>query len=638
MSAFSLMGLGSKAVSAAYAQLQSTGNNIANANIKGYSRQSAQLATASAENTGSGYLGRGVLVTTIARAANMFMTQQVVATASTAAADAARRGRLSQLEKVFAGGAAGLGQAATQIFNAFADLAAVPGDLAARQVVLARLEDFATLSRSTSAQIESLQGSVSHDVVGAVSEVNALSGALAKLNVSIQKAGAQGHSPNDLLDQRDQLIQRLGEKLQLQVYVAADDTANLFVGSGQSLVVGGAAYKMMAAADVDDPTRVRMSIDQGGLSADMTIGDVGDGQIGGLLDFQGGALADARNRLGQMVTGLASALNRQQSLGLDLQGQAGAALYGFSGPQAVPATSNAQDAGGHYLATVSLTISDPAKLQASDYRLAPDPAKAGQYVVTRLSDGQVFQPVADGQQIDGFAISIGPTPPAPGESFRLKPVSASAADLTVLLKSPRGVAAANPVTAQALASNTGSASVRAVEINAAPATAYQALTVNFTDDLGGYEIRDARQAALASGSFVAGQAIVFDGIALHLSGVARSGDQVRIDPTTHPAASNGNALRFDNMAALGLIDGVTVADAHANTLSALGSQLQGANAAADTSQAVAGRAAADLSGVVGVNLDEEAARLIQYQQAYQASAKVLQSAQTLLDTILGLAR
>ena len=638
MSAFSLMGLGSKAVSAAYAQLQSTGNNIANANIKGYSRQSAQLATASAESTGSGYLGRGVLVTTIARAANMFMTQQVVATASTAAADAARRGRLSQLEKVFAGGAAGLGQAATQIFNAFADLAAVPGDLAARQVVLARLEDFATLSRSTSAQIESLQGSVSHDVVGAVSEVNALSGALAKLNVSIQKAGAQGHSPNDLLDQRDQLIQRLGEKLQLQVYVAADDTANLFVGSGQSLVVGGAAYKMMAAADVDDPTRVRMSIDQGGLSADMTIGDVGDGQIGGLLDFQGGALADARNRLGQMVTGLASALNRQQSLGLDLQGQAGAALYGFSGPQAVPATSNAQDAGGHYLATVSLTISDPAKLQASDYRLAPDPAKAGQYVVTRLSDGQVFQPVADGQQIDGFAISIGPTPPAPGESFRLKPVSASAADLTVLLKSPRGVAAANPVTAQALASNTGSASVRAVEINAAPATAYQALTVNFTDDLGGYEIRDARQAALASGSFVAGQAIVFDGIALHLSGVARSGDQVRIDPTTHPAASNGNALRFDNMAALGLIDGVTVADAHANTLSVLGSQLQGANAAADTSAAVAGRAAADLSGEVGVNLDEEAARLIQYQQAYQASAKVLQSAQTLLDTILGLAR
>ena len=638
MSAFSLMSLGSKAVNAAYAQLQSTGNNIANANVKGYSRQSAQLATSSAEYTGSGYLGRGVTVTTIARASNLFMSQQVVATGSAAAADAARRDRLSQLEKVFAGGAAGMGQAATQIFNAFADLAAAPTDLAARQAVLARLEDFASLARSTSTQIESLQGSVSHDVVGAVQEVNALAGSLAKLNVSIQKANAEGHSPNDLLDQRDQLIQSLGEKLQLQVYVGADDTASLFVGSGQSLVVGGSAFKMMAAPDVDDPTRVRLRIDQGGLAAEMTVQDVGDGQIGGLLDFQGQALADARNRLGQLVTGLASALNRQQGLGLDLQGQAGSALYSFSGPQAVPATANAKDAGGQYLATVSLAVTDPSRLQASDYRLTPDPASAGQYVVTRLSDGQVFQPVADGQEIDGFAIHIGPTPPAAGESFRLKPVSASAADLTLLLKSPRGVAAANPVTALALATNTGNASVRAVEINAAPAAGYRPLTVNFTDDQGGYEIVDAANARLASGNFVAGQPIVFDGIALQLSGVARSGDQVRIDPTTHPAASNGNALRFDHLATLGLIDGVTVADAHANTLSALGSQLQGANAAANTSQAVAGRAAADLSGVVGVNLDEEAARLIQYQQAYQASAKVLQSAQSLLDTILSLSR
>ncbi len=638
MSAFSLMSLGSKAVSAAYTQLQSTGNNIANANVKGYSRQSAQVATSIPEYTGAGYLGRGVTVTTIARASNMFMSQQAVATGSTAAADAVRRDRLSQLEQAFAAGEAGLGQAATRIFNAFADLAAVPADLAARQVVLARLEDFASLSRSASAQIEALQGSVSHDVVGAVSEVNALAGALARLNASIQKAGAEGHSPNDLLDQRDQLIKRLGEKLQLQVYISADDTASLFVGSGQSLVMGGAAYKMMAGADANDPTRVRMSIDQGGLSADMTIQDVGDGQIGGLLDFQGQALADARNRLGQLVTGLASALNQQQAWGLDLQGQAGSALFSFRGPQAVPATSNAQDASGQYLASVSLAVTNPALLKASDYQLQPDPANGGQYIVTRLSDGQVFQPVTDGQEIDGFAITIGPTPPAAGESFRLKPVSGAAADLSALLKNPRSVAAANPVTAQALVTNQGSASVRAVEIVAAPAGGYQVLTLNFIDDQGGYEILDARQISLASGSYVAGRPIVHDGIALQLSGLARSGDQVQIAPTVHLAASNGNAMRFDNLANRALIDGQTAADAHANTLSTLGVQLQGARQAAETSEAVAGRAAADLSGVVGVNLDEEAARLIQYQQAYQASAKVLQSAQSLLDTILSLAR
>ena len=638
MSAFSLMGLGTKAVNAAYTQLQATGNNIANANIKGYSRQSAQLATSPAEYTGSGYLGRGVTVTTIARAANMFMAQQVVATGSAAAADAVRRDRLSQLEQVFGSGPAGLGHAATQIFNSFADLAAVPTDLAARQAVLARLEDFAMLARSTSAQIESLQGSVSHDVAGAVTEVNAMTQALAKLNVSIQKAGAEGHSPNDLLDQRDQLVQRLGEKLQLQVFVSPDNTVSLFVGSGQSLVVGGAAYKVLAETDPDDPAYLRMGIDQGGLTADMTIQDVGEGQIGGLLDFQGSALADARNRLGQLVSGLASALNLQQSLGLDLQGQAGSALYTFTGPQALPALRNAQDAGGNYLATVSLAITDAARLQASDYQLEADPANGGQYIVTRLADGQVFQPVADGQTIDGFSITIGPTAPAVGESFRLKPVSAAAADLSLQLRNPRGVAAANPVTAVALAANTGNAAVRAVQIVAAPAAPYQPLTLSFIDDQGGYEIRDAGNALLASGSFVAGLPIALDGIELSLSGRARSGDVVQINPTTHPAASNGNAVRFDHLATLGLIDGVTVTDAHANTLSVLGVRLQGASAAASTSEAVASRAAADLSAVVGVNLDEEAARLIQYQQAYQASAKVLQSAQSLLDAILNLSR
>ncbi len=638
MSAFSLMSLGSRAVNAAYAQLQSTGNNIANANTKGYSRQQAMLATNSAELTGSGYLGRGVTVTTVTRASNMFMAQQGVATASAAAADSVRRDRLSQLEKVFAGGQAGLGHAATQIFNAFADLAAVPTDLAARQAVLARLEDFATLARSSSGQIEALQDSVSHDVTGAVAEVNTMAGALAKLNTSIQKAGAEGHSPNDLLDQRDQLIKQIGEKLQLQVYISPDDTASLFVGSGQTLVLGSVSHAVLAAADANDPTRVRLGIDQGGLTADMSIQDVGDGQIGGLLDFQGQALADARNRLGQLVAGLAGAVNRQQGLGLDLQGQAGGPLFGLKGPQALPAGGNLKDGDGHYLASVNLTLSDPASLRASEYQLQADPASSGQYQVTRLSDGQVFQPVADGQQIDGLTIHIGPTAPLPGESFRLKPVSAAAGDLSVLLKNPRGVAAASPVVATAAPGNAGTLSVRSVAAVAAPAAAYQALKLSFVDDQGGYQIHDGANRLLASGSFAAGQALVYDGIELSMSGLARAGDQVQIVPTVFPAASNGNALRFDNLASLALIDGQTVADAHASTLSALGVQLQGANAAADTSTAVAARAAADLSGQVGVNLDEEAARLIQYQQAYQASAKVLQTAQSLLDTLLNILR
>jgi flagellar hook-associated protein 1 FlgK len=188
MTTTSLMSLGTTALYAANAQLLTTSNNIANANTPGYSRQSVELATAGSAYNGSGYFGRGVTVSTVTRAANMFLSQQAVATGSAAAADGVRRDMLSQLEKVFAGGEAGLGHAATQIFNAFADVATNPADLSARQAVLGRLEDFASLARSSSDQIEALQANVVHDVQGGLSEVNTLAAQLGKLNLAIAAA------------------------------------------------------------------------------------------------------------------------------------------------------------------------------------------------------------------------------------------------------------------------------------------------------------------------------------------------------------------------------------------------------------------------------------------------------------------
>ena len=637
MASTSLMTLGTQAVFAAYAQLQTTGNNIANANTPGYSRQSVELSTAGSDYNGSGYMGRGVTVATVSRASNMFLTQQAVATGSAAAADGTRSQMLSQLEKVFASGASGLGQAATQIFNAYADVAAAPADLSARQVTLGRLEDFASLARASSKQIEALQSSLSNDIKGGVSQVNTLAASLAKLNTGIAAAVNQGQMPNDLLDQRDLLVAQIGAQMEVHTYVAADQTASVFVGSGQTLVMGGSANSLLTPADPDDSTQIGVALSIGGQLVALSSANVGNGQIGGLLRFQGSDLGDARNRLGQLVTGLATAINQQQGFGLDLQGQAGSALFSFSGPQALPASSNARDASGSYIASVSLTVTDAAALKASDYRLQADPA-AGQYTVTRLSDGQVFNAVSDGQSVDGFAIHIGPSAPAPGESFVLKPVARAAADLTVLLKNPRGLAAANPVTAVLAATNVGTASVAALDIKAAPASAYAAFSIKFSDNNGSYQVLDAAGSVLAAGSFTAGQPIMHDGIALTLAGVPRAGDRLQVTPTSYPAASNGNALHFDNMASLALVDGQTVSDAYANALSDVGVRVQGAVAAADTSATVSTRAKAELTGKVGVNLDEEAARLIQYQQSYQAAAKMLQTAQTMFDAILALAR
>ena len=634
MTTSSLLSIGTSALYAANAQLQTTSNNIANANTPGYSRQTVVLATAGSEYNSAGYQGRGVTVASITRATNMFLTQQAVAAGSNAAGDGVRRDMLAQLEQVFGGGVAGLGHAANEIFNAFADVAAAPADLSARQAVLGRLEDFASLARSSSDQIEVLQANVVHDVQGGVDEINTLATQLAKLNVSIESASRLGQQPNDLLDHRDDLIKRIGSQIEVHTVTGPDGVASVYIGSGQTLVLGAASFRLLATDDPVDRSHAALAINNGGKLTPLSAESIGSGQIGGLLRFQTQDLAEARNRLGQLVSGLAGALNAQQSLGLDLQGQPGTPLLRFSGPQALPASSNARDANGNYLSGVTLTVTDPAALQASDYLLVPDPANGGQYIVTRLADGAVLPPVADGGTVDGFTITIGANAPQVGESFVLKPVSAAAADLAVVLKNPRGLAAANPVTAVINPANTGTAAVAGVQIDALPAAGYQALTVNFIDDAGAYEIRDAGNSLLAAGSFAAGQPISFDGIALSINGLPRSGDRIAINPTTHPAASNGNALRFDDMAGRRLIDGQTVTDAYANAMADVGVRVQGAVAAADTSSTVASRANAELSAEVGVNLDEEAARLIQFQQNYQAAAKMLQTAQMLFDTLI----
>ena len=633
MTTSSLMSLGTSALYAANAQLLTTSNNIANANTPGYSRQSVQLETAGSAYNSSGYFGRGVNVATVTRAANMFLSQQAVATGAAAAADGVQRDMLSQLEKVFPGGEAGLGYAATRIFNAFADVAATPGDLAARQAVLGRLEDFASLARSSSDQIEAMQANVVHDVAGSISEVNTLATQMAKLNLAIAAATNRNQQPNDLLDQRDELVRRIGAQVQVHTVQSPDQTVAVYVGSGQTLVLGGASFKLVPQADSYDPSRIAVGISIGGQITQLDTQSIGEGQVAGLLRFQQGDLAEARNRLGQLVAATGTTLNTQQALGLDLQGQPGSPLLMLSGPQALPAQTNAR-AGAGYAASVSIAIANPAALTASDYRLVPDPANGGQFIVTRLADNKVFAPVVDGDTIDGFSITVGASGPQPGDSFLLRPVTAAASGVTVALKNPRGLAAASPLTAVVSAANTGTATIAALQITAAPASTYQTMTLRFDDDLGNYSLLDGADAVLVSGSFTAGRPIVYDGMALTLNGLARSGDRVAISLTANPAASNGNALRFDDLANRALVDGVTVSDAYANLMADVGVRVQGAVAAADTTATVAQRARAELSADVGVNLDEEAARLIQFQQSYQAAAKVLQTAQTLFDTLL----
>jgi flagellar hook-associated protein 1 len=283
-----------------------------------------------------------------------------------------------------------------------------------------------------------------------------------------------------------------------------------------------------------------------------------------------------------------------------------------------------------------MTLADESALQASDYTLEPDGSSPGQYLLTRRSDGLV-RSIADGDTVDGVTFTLAGI--AAGDRFLLQPVSRAAVDMRRALDDPRGLAAASPLAAERGGTNTGSATVASLRVVDPAVDPEQTATIRFYSDTGAYdwELRDRTSNTLlssGSGAWQPGEPIVLNGFELSLAGVPAIDDEFTVSKTAYPAANNGNALGFAALRDDAFIGGETITDAYASAMADIGVRVQGAATAADVSSAVALQARERVSGETGVNLDEEAARLIQFQQSYQAAAKVLQVAQSVFDTLL----
>jgi len=649
MGASTLMGIGTRAMFANYAALQTTGNNIANANTQGYSRQQVELSTAKGQYTGAGFFGQGVNVTTVTRSYDRFLTTQAASTNSVASADAARNDQLTQLENVFPLGESGLGYAAGKLLNAFVDVANNPQDASSRQVVLTRAQELSTRFVTAGAQLNALQIGVTLDVRSAVDTLNSQAKQLADLNKQISALNGTGQPPNDLLDQRDQLIADISSKINVTTIQADDGSIGLFIGGGQSLVLGSNANTLKASPDDYDPAKVQITLTEGGVDRPVLSQSITGGSIAGLLRFQNDDLSAARNLLGQMAVAISGAVNQQQSLGLDA-GQpaaAGAPIFSVGAPRTLPASANLGDA------SFGLTVTDSTHVLASDYELRFDGTS---YSMTRLSDnaqvanGLTAADLAAGVQVDGLTLQLNAGASASGDRYLLQGVGTASAEMKTVLANPKGLAAAAMVTSNFAVTNTGTATAASLGV-VDPSTYDPALTARFTFNTNtgdySYDMLDASNGVVSSGTgtWTAGQPISVNGFELQLAGVPRSGDVVSVGPTTSPAANNGNALNFvalANSAFVGaetlsngsIAPGKTITDAYASALSEIGVRVQSAKSAAGISSSVAATAESTRANKAGVNLDEEAARLIQFQQSYQAAAKMLQVAQSIFDTLL----
>ncbi len=614
--------------------LDTTGHNIANVTTEGYSRQSVTLDSRNPQLTGFGYVGSGVQTSSVTRAYNEFLAMQFRSSSSATAELDTYRDLATQIDNVLTDENIGLTGALQDFFNAVQGVADDPTSIPARQALLTEgsaIESrFSTLDKLFGDLTSQVNGSLN----GTISDINNLADSIAALNDKIVLAtgiGA-GNVPNDLLDQRDHLVDQLSEKVNVSTNVQDNGAMNVFIGSGQALVLNGQANSLALKTTGFDVSAVDVVLQQSGGDIVVTQFMTG-GEIGGTLRFRNEVLDTSIATLGQISISLAYTVNEQHNNGLDLTGAQG--LDFFTDPTITPIQLTGADT---LPSTDSLAVSvaNTAGLTSSDYTLS---VAAGVTTLTRLSDGTSTN-VNSGDIVDGLKFSFSNL--ENGDSYRIRPTREAAGEIKLALNDPREIAAAQAVVSTVTPANTGTGDISSVSVDGLtlPIPTDVTLTYNGT----GYVVTVAGSAnsTLAYTSANNGDPYTitvagFGAINLTLTGNPVTGDIITLTENTGGIGDNRNAnLLTDLQTALTLTGGTaSFQDTYGTIVSSVGRNVQAAEANGEAQRGLLNQTIASKGSVSGVNLDEEAANLLRYQQAYQAASQVILTSRAIFDTLLG---
>lgn len=545
-----MLSVGVSGLQAYQRSLVTVGHNISNVNTEGYSRQTVELATRDPILAGNGFIGTGVNVTSVQRVYDQFLYDQVTSRNSTYNQLDTLQTLASGIDELLANEDAGLNPTLQAFFNAVQDVANNPTSIPTRQVLISEAETLASRFESLDQRFEDLRNTTNDQLVAVTTEVNGIASAIADLNKSIaQETGASGgQPPNDLLDKRDVLISQLSELVSVSTIDAKDGSVNVFIGSGQTLVLGFDSNTIGTIRSEFDQSQLEVAFTSSTTSYSIS-NQISGGKLGGLLEFRDDILNPAQDAMGRIAIGLADTFNTQHQLGDDINGAAGGLFFNSivtSSPEVFPSTGNNAASG-----TVGVAITDSNAIQASEYRLNYDGAT---FTLTRMSDDTVVDsgfttgdfPRAVAS--DGISLNLAGSVAA-GDSFLIRPVRKGATDIDVAVGSAAEVAAA--ATGNSLGDNSNALALAGLQLK---------------NVLGGS--RESYQSAYAK-----------------LVGT--------VGASTSQAKVNASA------------------------------QLTLLNRAIESQQSVS-----------GVNLDEEAANLIKFQQAYQAAAQIVRVSDEIFQTLI----
>jgi len=620
-----MLSIGSSALLAYQTALNVVSQNISNANTPGYVRQAVNLQNVgSASLSGAG--GDGVEVQSVQNLSDQFLQQQVVADSSSYNRINTFQSYASQADSALSNTSTGLSTPLQSFFTAVSSLSSSPTSTATRSALLSSAQTLSSSFNSLQQQLSSLNTQVTGSVTSTVSQINGYATQLAQLNSSITQATAEGNgqAPNDLIDQRNELLQNMAGDIGITTTTGADGSVNVYVGNGQALVLDGSANSLSVQPDTFGQNQ-DIVLNSGNSSSVIT-SQVSGGTLGGLLDAQREVIDPAMNQLGQLAVSLSSAVNAQNAKGMNQYGQLGGNIFT---PPAVSVSAASSNTGS---ATVSASISDASQLTAADYLLQYNGSswnlvnQSSGASVALSGSGTAASPLTGA----GMQIVVGGTPAA-GDQFLVQPTHFAAASLQVAITNPALIAAATPVQTAAGTANTGTATIGTAQVvDPSNANLLSTSTIQFTSPTS-YTINGA-----GSYSYSSGGNISVNGAQVQISGTPAAGDSFTLSANSASSSDNSNAQQLAGIASQTLLNGGldTLGSATAAMVSQFGSTAQQAQQQLSAETAIQTQDQSQLSSVSGVNLDEEAASMMQFQQAYQAAAQVIATSDTLFQSLV----
>ena len=689
-----LLNIGLSGLSANKTSLAVTGHNIVNVNTPGFSRQEAVQATRIPQFSGAGYIGSGTTLVDVRRIYNEFLNTQVRSSTALNSDTQAYLSQINQLDSLLAGSTTGVTPGLQRLFAALQTAAEDPANIPARQLVLSEAEGLAKRFNTVYNRLYEQNSFINRQLTAVTQQVNQLAGSVASLNDAIAVAAANGRQPNDLVDARDEAVRQLSTLIGVTVVAQDDNTYNLFVGSGQPLVVGSNAARLEVVPGLADPLRSEVQFVSGQSRQGITSLVTG-GEMGGLLRYRQDVLDVTLNSVGRLAMAVTDQVNRQLGQGLDLNGQFGKSLFrSINDPSIIGQRSLARIGNSDSTANLNVLIHDTTQLTTSDYEV--EFTSPFEYRIRRISDGQFVQPQPydhDGNPLtppqttsgpydinedpplvfDGFSINVAAGTFDSGDRFRLTPTRDGGSFVRMDMTSAAELAFAAPLKLVANPANTGSgtvsqpALVTSIDIydpvaqadleeslrNAPPLRIVMGATGGPTQT---YEVFDINGNSLATGSFVPGQSNAvtitvpasasvpssFD-FQVTLGGRPLQGDNFSISFNANGVADNRNALQLaglQNRTTIGINNaaptttGASFTDAYGDLVERVGTLTSQARVDGEATGAILKQATDNRDSVSAVNLDEEAAKLIQFEQYYQASAQIIQVARQLFDTLI----